>query len=155
MGGASAQQCPRGRPAKIMLHALAGLQTDQREACHQCRVSWNPDRAKHFAKKLSMLFHEWRYQINPAATIRTEDLRHVGQPPRQHRRRTIVERMRKRRGRRQPLDAVVSEVQPVEDRRGGSHWMDRTADIMSKSGQRQRLGAATTANGLAGFQCLD
>ena len=58
----------------------------------------------------------------------------------------VVEGMRERRRRLDPLEPLATEIERAEERRRGAHRMERGTDVMEKSRQGQRRGAAAAAD---------
>ena len=63
-------------------------------------------------------------------------------------RRPVVQRMRERRRRLDPFEAVVGERQAAEEARARAEGMDRGADVVVEPRQREVLGAKAAADDL-------
>ena len=73
--------------------------------------------------------------------------RGVRNAPLQQRRRLVLERMRERHRRNDPLEPVLGERKLREERRVDRDRMHRRAHIVMESGERELLGARSAADG--------
>src|SRR5437763_1316479 len=70
----------------------------------------------------------------------------------EHCRCAVVERMGERRGRMNPLQAMVSERERAKEGRGDRHRMDGGAEVVLEAGKRQLFGASTAAESGLSFE---
>ena len=79
-------------------------------------------------------------------SVPAEPLRGLHDRAAQHDGLAVVERMRERKRRLDPLEAVILERNRPEERRGGGHRMDRRAEVVDEPGERQLARAEAAAD---------
>ena len=84
--------------------------------------------------------------------VAAETVGGLGEPTLEHDRRPVVERVRRRCARVDPVDA---EVEAPEERRPHRERLHRGADVVQEPGQRQLLGVQPTAEVAGGLPHLD
>src|SRR5437016_5038856 len=85
------------------------------------------------------------HQAAIGGCVRAERAARVVEAPLEHCRCAVVERMGERRGRMNPLQAMLSERERAEEGRGDRHRMDGGAEVMLEAGERQLGGASAAA----------
>ncbi len=112
----------------------------------------NPERRQRVGEKTVRIDEKRRDELAIRAAIfvaiRVEVGERVVEPATQDHRGSVVERMRHRRGRLDPAEAVVGEGQAAQPGRQDPERMDRRADVVDEARQR-RFGAARAAAGPA------
>ena len=88
------------------------------------------------------------HQLSVGASIRTECFRGGIDRAFQHRGRSVVQRVRERRRRVNPLQSVFCQREGFEERRRDRHRVNRGADVVRESRQRERRGPRPAADGI-------
>ena len=146
MSGVAGQQRAgrsiREPPDKV----VARTKPDEAEARHQPGMSRHTLRTQDAAEEVLVTVHERSQKALPSGSIATESRNGRRHLPRQHRHATVVERMRERQWRGDPLDSVVFEPEPAKDRRHDGHRVNRRADVVREAWLGEGLRPATATD---------
>jgi hypothetical protein len=135
--------------------AFTGTQADEPEPAHQHGMARDPDRLEDLGEELRGVLDEGADEVAVRFGVRPERGDGLVDQRREERRRTVVERVRERERRFDPLDAPPLDVDVVEEGRERAHRMDRRTDVVQITGLGELEGARSTADRLVRLEDTD
>ena len=124
----------------------------QAEAGEDERMPRQPEGAEYLAQDRVGISYQRPHEARIRRRIGAERSRRAGKRALEHRGGAVVERVRERGRRFDPLEPVLLERQRAEERRALDERVDCRADVVPKSGQRQLGGACAAADGVGRFE---
>ena len=153
MGGEAGEEAARPLAAKEPARRAAGRGDRlHAEARHE---EWmprgRPQGRQEVGEQLVGRVHERRERLAIGVGVGAEGLGGGLDRALEHGRRTVVEGVRGRRRREQPLEAVLAQREALEERRRHAEGMDRRAEVVDEAGSRQLGRPGAAAHGRRGF----